>query len=106
MKNLIQSEPVVSAAAISALVGAVIGVLVAFGVPVSGDQADAILNLVAVLAPAVSMLVGAAIARSKATPNTHVLERRDGDRVVAGAANEVVGDGEEIRKVGSLSARD
>lgn len=68
MKKLAQREPVVTAAAIAALAGALIGVLVAFGVPVSGDQAEAILNLVGVLAPGIAALIGAVIARARVSP--------------------------------------
>lgn len=106
MKNFIDNEPVLSAAAITALAGAILGCLVAFGVPVTGDQVEAILNLVGILAPVVGALIGAAIARNKVTRNTHVLERLDGDRVVAGDANEVVASGQEVRKIGSLDAGD
>lgn len=106
MKNLIKNEPVVSAAAITGLVGAILGVLVAFGVPVTGDQAEAILNLVGILAPVAAAVIGGLIARKKVTRNTHVLERQEGDAVVAGEANEAVKAGQEIRKVGSLHAGD
>lgn len=59
-----KSEPVVTVASITAAVAALIGVLVAFGVPLTDDQQKALLGLVAVVAP----LVAAVIARRKVTP--------------------------------------
>lgn len=61
-----KSEPVVTVASITAAVAALIGVLVAFGVPLTDDQQKALLALVAVVAP----LVAAVIARRKVTPVT------------------------------------
>lgn len=59
-----KTEPVVTVASITAAVAALIGVLVAFGVPLSDDQQKALLALVGVVAP----LVTAVIARRKVTP--------------------------------------
>lgn len=61
-------EPVIKAAAIGALVGAVLSLLISFGVPVTGDQVEAIKTLAELLAPIISMGVAAVIARSKVTP--------------------------------------
>ena len=60
MKN----EPLVTVATITALVGAVIGLLVAFGVPLTSDQQTAILGVTTVAAP----LVVALFVRSRVTP--------------------------------------
>jgi hypothetical protein len=60
MKN----EPLVTVASLTAIVSAVIGLLVAFGVNLSDEQTAAILGIVAVLAP----LAVAAFARGKVTP--------------------------------------
>lgn len=60
MKN----EPVVTVASITALVAAVLALLVAFGLPLSNDEQQAILGLAAVVAP----LVAALVARRKVTP--------------------------------------
>ena len=57
-------EPLVTVGAITAAVAACIGLLVAFGVDLTGDQQTAILGVVAVVAP----LVVAALTRSKVTP--------------------------------------
>lgn len=57
-------EPLVTVSTITALVAAVIGLLVAFGIDLSKDQQTAILGVVAVAAP----LVVAAFARGKVTP--------------------------------------
>lgn len=52
------SEPAITAGSITALVTAVIALLVAFGVPLTDLEREAILGLVAVLAPlAVALLV-------------------------------------------------
>ncbi|WP_405111910.1 hypothetical protein OG559_02515 [Micromonospora sp. NBC_01405] len=55
------SEPLFTVGAITAAVTAVIGLLVAFGLPVSDAQQTAILGLAAVAAP----LVVAAVARGR-----------------------------------------
>lgn len=60
MKN----EPAVTVASITAVVAALIGALVAFGVDLSDDQQKAILALVAVAGPVIAGLV----TRSKVTP--------------------------------------
>lgn len=57
-------EPLITVAAILSLVGAVVGVLVAFGVDLTAEQEKAVLGLAAVLAPWVVALVG----RRRVTP--------------------------------------
>lgn len=59
-----KTEPLITVASLTALVAAAIGLLVAFGVDLTGDQQTAILGFVAVVAP----LAVAALARSKVTP--------------------------------------
>lgn len=49
-------EPILTTATITAAVSALIGVLVAFGVPLSDGQTEAILILVGVIAPLVVIL--------------------------------------------------
>lgn len=71
---VVRNEPLVTRASITALVSAVIGVLVVFGVPLNEEQQVAILALVGVLAP----LVVAALARAKVTP-TKTLPRRESE---------------------------
>lgn len=71
-------EPLITAATITALVTAVIALLVAFGVPMSDDQQAAILGLVAVLAPVVVGL----LARAKVTPTADP-RTDDGEPLVA-----------------------
>lgn len=60
MKN----EPLITVASITAAATAVIGLLVSFGLDLTGDQQTAILGVVAVVAP----LIVAAVTRSKVTP--------------------------------------
>lgn len=57
-------EPLVTAAGITALVTALLGVLVAFGLNLSDTQTASILGVVAVVAP----LVVALVVRGKVTP--------------------------------------
>ena len=57
-------EPLITRASLTALVAAVLTLLVTFGVGLSGEQQAAILGVVAVVAP----LVVAAISRHRVTP--------------------------------------
>lgn len=57
-------EPLVTVATITALVAAILGLLVSFGIDLTKDQQNAILAVAAVVAP----LVVAAFARGKVTP--------------------------------------
>jgi hypothetical protein len=62
------AEPVITASSIVALVAAVLALGIAFGLPVTDQQREAILGLVAVVAPiAVAVLV-----RPNVTPNAKV----------------------------------
>lgn len=58
------NEPVLAAGSIAGLVGAVLTLLVAFGVHVTEDQQKAILAVVVLVVP----IVAAIIARSKVVP--------------------------------------
>ena len=60
MKN----EPAITSGSVTALVTALVGLLVAFGVPLSTEQQTAIIGLVAVAAP----IVAALLIRRKVTP--------------------------------------
>lgn len=60
MKN----EPVITAATVAAVITAILALLKAFGVPISDDQAVA---LVGVVGP-VATLIAAVIARGRVTP--------------------------------------
>jgi hypothetical protein len=62
------NEPLVTVAFITALVSAVINLIVQFGITVTADQQTAILGLTAVLGP----LIVAAIGRRKVTPVSDV----------------------------------
>ncbi|WP_058234106.1 hypothetical protein [Devriesea agamarum] len=98
--NILRSEPVISAATITAIVAALIALLIAFGIPISEDQKVAILGLVAVIAPIIVM-----VARKYVTPNSKVLEHVSDGEVIAGPANEAVPNGDVIRPVGSLTPK-
>lgn len=55
--TFIDNEPAITAGSISALVAAVIGLAVAFGAPVTAEQKEALLGLVAVVAPLAAVLL-------------------------------------------------
>jgi len=57
-------EPLLTVASVTAFTVAAIALLVSFGIPVSDAQSQAILGVVAVVAP----LVVAGVARGKVTP--------------------------------------
>jgi uncharacterized membrane protein len=52
------SEPVISVSLVTALVTAILGALVAFGVPLTGDQQQAILALTAAIC---AIIVGSGV---------------------------------------------
>lgn len=87
-------EPVITTASITAAVSALIALLVAFGIDLTEEQTTAILGVVAVAAPLVVI-----IARRYVTPRQDVVEKRDGDQVVAGPGHDTIGEGEKIRDV-------
>ena len=60
------NEPVLTAASISAVVSAVLALLVAFGLDLSETQTAAILGVVGAVVP----LVTAVVARAKVTPTS------------------------------------
>lgn len=62
------SEPVISAQMISAFVGAFIGLLVAFNVPVSNEQREAVLTFIPPAFVLVTTFAGAVWARGRVTP--------------------------------------
>lgn len=61
-----------TAAGIAALVTALMGTLVAFGVPLTDQQRSAVRDLVMVGFPIVAFGVAAFVARSKVTPQTKI----------------------------------
>lgn len=95
MKNTNTTEPTVIVGAISAVVAALMALLIAFGIDITPDQTVAVLGVVAAVGP----FVAALFIRRKVTPNINVVEAvtREGE-VVAGPANEIA-TGEVIRKI-------
>ena len=61
MKRLMDTEPVM----VMALVGAFLGLLVAFNVPVTADQTSAILKFVEAALPFLPVVLGAMVARNR-----------------------------------------
>lgn len=93
MKN----EPLITIATITAGFSALLGLLVAFNVPITEEQQVAIMAVVAVVAPAAVGLIG----RGLVTPNGNVVERVDASgQVLAGEANELETD-TPIREIGT-----
>lgn len=78
-------QPLITAGLVTSLATAVIGVLVAFGVPMTKDQQTAVLVLVGVVAP----LIVAAAAWRKVTPSAEVVVKQEtpGAEHVAGPAS-------------------
>lgn len=64
VKGAVQSEPVLSAAGVTAVITAGLAVLVAFGVPITDAQAVAVVGFVGVVAP----IVAGVWARRRVTP--------------------------------------
>ena len=83
VKNLVKNEPVGSAAVITGLVGAILRLLISFGIDITQDQVEAILDVVTLAAP----IVGALIARRFVTRNSAVVERAQDGPVRAGEAS-------------------
>ena len=92
------NEPIVTVAAISAAVAAIIALLVAFGINLTADQTAAIMGVVAVAAP----FIVAAIARKFTVSLNRVAayEKKETDVVIAGPAAPQV-DGTEVAVVAS-----
>ena len=92
-----KTEPVITTATITSTATAILALLIAIGLPISDDLRTAILGLVAVVAPLVVIA-----ARRWTVPAVNVVERIDGDRVVAGEGSELP-TGQDIREAGSLT---
>ena len=61
MKRAMEVEPVM----VMAFVGSLLGLLVAFNVPITGDQTSAILRFVEAAIPFIPVLIGAVVARNR-----------------------------------------
>lgn len=70
---MISNEPVLTAGVIASIVSALLTLFLAFGVPLTPDQSEAILGLVAVVAPLAVAIVGR---RYSFGPETVRRERR------------------------------
>ena len=87
MIDRIRREP----ALVAGLVQAVLALLVAFGLDLTGEQTASILAVTAALL--------AVLTRAQVTPYADVLEHRDGTEVVAGPANDLVVEGVVVREL-------
>jgi hypothetical protein len=67
----VQNEPVLTAAGVTAVLGGVLGFLVAHGI-ISNTQASSVTQVLAVVVPLVLPLVLGWIARSKVTPTVNI----------------------------------
>jgi len=90
-------EPVLVRLAITAA-GAILVLLVAFNVPITEQQQDAIIGAIG----PVALLVLGLWSRFAVTPNKSVVELKQGGKVVAGEGSELP-TGQVIRDVGSLN---
>lgn len=99
MKQFLKNEPVISAALITGIVGALLRLLISFGIDISSDQVEAILDMVTLVAP----VVGALIARRFVTRNGAVVEREQDGHVLAGEASELPTN-THVREIGELDA--
>lgn len=97
IKKTLRNEPVVSAAIITGLVGALLRLLIAFGIDISSEQVEAILDVVTLAAP----VVGAFVARRFVTRNSAVVEREVDGHVLAGEASELPTN-THVREIGEL----
>ena len=87
MIDRIRREP----ALVAGLVQAVLALLVAFGLDLTGEQTASILAVTAALL--------AVLTRAQVTPVVDVVEHRDGREVVAGPANDLVIEGAVVREI-------
>lgn len=66
------NEPILTSTAIAAVVSALLAALVAFGVPLTEAQRNAVKDLVLVSFPIVAFLIAGIYARSKVTPTAKI----------------------------------
>lgn len=97
--NIIQSEPVVTAA-VSAVLVKGIAMAVEFGAPITEGQADAIDGFSTALMVAIFLVV-----RIFVTPKSKVVEQMQDGHVFAGEASELP-TGTPIREIGDLQVAD
>ena len=88
------TEPALTVGAISALVSAVLALLVVLGVQLPEGFEAAVLAVLAAAVP----IVSAVLIRARVTPNVSVVERVEQGTVIAGPANDLVHDGDPIRE--------
>lgn len=87
------AEPAISIGTISALVSAVLALIVVLGVQLPDGFEAALVGVIAAAGP----IVGAIITRSKVTPSSEVVELRDGSAVRAGKGHDTIAEGSKIR---------
>lgn len=87
------TEPAISIGTISALVSAVLALIVVLGVQLPDGFEAALVGVIAAAGP----IVGAIITRGKVTPNANVVEREQGGEVLAGAGHDTIAEGAKIR---------
>lgn len=88
------TEPAITTAGVVALVAAVLAAAVAFGAPITDDQREAILTVIATAGP----IVAGVIIRGKVTPNAKVaaVVELESGLFVAGPAVEGIRDGARV----------
>lgn len=88
-------EPAVSIGSITALVSAVLALIVVLGVTLPEGFEAALIGVITAAGP----IIAGIVIRSRVTPVQDVVERRDGGRVVAGAGHDTIAEGAVIRPV-------
>lgn len=91
-----KAEPAITVASITAVVTAILSVLVVFGLPLSGDQQGVIVGAVGVVA---AVVIGI-ITRTKVTPTDTVIAVKDktGTAVAGPAAAQATGSEVDVVK--------
>lgn len=89
------AEPALTVGTVSALVSALLALLVAFGIDIPEDVQTGILAVIATAAP----IVAGIIARRYVTPSSRVVEQEDHGMIVAGKGHDTIAEGSRIRAV-------
>lgn len=89
------AEPAISIGGISALVSAVLALIVVLGVQLPEGFEAALVGVIAAAGP----IVAGIVARRYVTPNGRVIERETDGVIVAGKGHDTIVEGEKIRDV-------
>jgi hypothetical protein len=82
------NEPAITAGTITALAAAIMAAFVAFGLPWTPEQRDAVNHIVTIAAPVIAPLLAASLIRGHVTPTKKVDEKVE-DQVAQALSNAV-----------------